>query len=390
MPHDKFTNANSMREGASVQSGQYLKHSAEPESDMSRLQESSDTDQSSATSSYHERKKFRRIASSLRSRLFILKLGKKKLNKYPLRSLALGILMSGLAGLAMTSSSAYASHPTVNLQSAAPFVILAGTPNITDAGNTSVIVGNVGLSPATAAGIGLFCPQVTGTIFGVDAAYVGDGVNTSCYTSNGPLLVTAKNDLTTAFNDAAGRTPVTTILTELGGQTLFDGTYNSASTTFQITSGAGPLILDGQGNPDAVFIFQMGFAGTGLTAGPASVVQLTGSAQACNVFWQVDTATIDTTAVFKGTIMALNSITVANGANIQGRLLARNGNVTLINDTISLSTCAATPAGSTSVTPGLPDAGYSPRSDDGSRSLVIIGFTAGLTIAYLIRKNRTV
>ena len=80
------------------------------------------------------------------------------------------------------------------------------------------------------------------------------------------------------------------------------------------------------------------------------VAALAGRAQACNVFWRLNTASIDTTAVFKGNILALTSITVNQGANIEGRLLARNGNVTLIQDTITRSACARP------VTPAAPPA----------------------------------
>lgn len=238
---------------------------------------------------------------------------------------------------------AFPNPATVNLLATGNFAILAGTPNITDAGNASIIVGNIGLSPATSFGIKPFCSQITGTIYGVDAAYVGDGINTTCFAGNPPLsnktlVDNAKIDLTTAYGDAAGRLVDATVATELGGTTKTAGVYTSGATTFQITAGAGPLVLDGLGDSSAVFIFKMGFAGTGLTVGPGSIVSLINGAQAKNVFWQVDTATIDTTAVFKGNILALNSITVANGANVEGRLLARNGNVTLDHDTITIPT----------------------------------------------------
>ncbi len=279
------------------------------------------------------------------------------------RKVVLGTIITAaavfLGNLSLGAPVAHAVQATVNLQSAAPFAILSGTPNITDAGNTSVIQGNVGLAPATGAGIGLLCSQVTGTIYSVDAAGP-----LPCRVTNGPLMVTAKNDLTAAYTDAAGRTPVTTAPTELGGTTKVAGVYDSASTTFALTAGAGPLILDGQGDSSSVFIFEMGFNGTGLTVGSGSTVALINGAQACNVFWRLDTAAINTTATFKGTILALNSISVANGATIEGRLLARNGNVTLINDTITTPTCAgttgggggSTTGGSTSV-PTLPNTG---------------------------------
>lgn len=293
-----------------------------------------------------------------------------------------------------------AAQSTVNLGTAAPFAILAGTPNITDAGNASVIQGNVGLSPATGAGIGLMCAQVTGTIYSVDATGP-----LPCRITDGPLLVTAKNDLTTAYNDAASRTPVTTVPTELGGTTVVAGVYDSASTTFGITAGAGPLVIDGQNDPSSVFIFEAGFSGTGLTVGPGSVVSLVNGAQACNIFWRVDTATIDTTANFKGSILALNSITVANGATIEGRLLARNGNVTLINDTITVPTCAnapggenpggETPSGDTTntpkaVVPGFPNTGFLSIDTTGWIIIAVSAVVLAGLIVYIARKKHLI
>lgn len=292
-------------------------------------------------------------------------------------------------GIAITATSmVYAAQPTVDLKTAKPFAILAGTPGITDAGNASVINGNVGLSPATGAGIGLLCSQVTGTIYSVDATGP-----LPCRVTNGPLLVTAKNDLTAAFTDAAGRTPVTTVPTELGGTTKTAGVYDSGSTTFGITAGAGPLILDGQGDSSSVFIFEMNAGGTGLTVGPGSTVSLVNGAQACNVFWRVDTAAIDTTAVFKGNILSLNSISVANGANIEGRLLARNGDVSLINDTITVPTCTTTGGGGTgggTTVPGLPNTGEKPNYQTGvfiGTATVIVGILTAAS--YWVYKKRT-
>jgi len=309
--------------------------------------------------------------------------------KYSIVTVFALLLAVGLAGVSMRSGTSYAAQATVDLQSAAPFAILAGTPGITDAGNASVISGNVGLSPATGAGIGLLCAQVTGTIYSVDAAGP-----LPCRVTNGPLLVTAKNDLTAAFIDAAGRTPVTTVATELGGTTKTAGVYDSSSTQFQITAGAGALVLDGQNDSSSVFIFEMGFSGTGLTVGPGSTVSLINGASACNVFWKVDTASINTTAAFKGNILALNSITVANGANILGRLLARNGTVTLDTDTITLPTCTTVPASSgggstTTSSPGLPNTGLAPRDTHATTLLLVIsaGALAALSALYLARRK---
>ena len=266
-----------------------------------------------------------------------------------LRSLLLSVPLLAASFVVVTPAADAASPTPVSLGTADPFAILAGTPAITNVPN-SVITGNVGLSPATGAGIGVTCSEVTGTIYSVDAAGP-----LPCRVTDPALLTLAKNNLTAAYTDVAGRTPVSTVATELGGTTKTPGVYDSASTTFGITAGAGPLILDAQGDPNGVFIFEMGAGGTGLTAGPGSQVQLRGRAQACNVFWRLTSATIDTTAVFKGNILALTSITVNAGANIEGRLLARNGQVTLIQDTITRSVCAASP-----IPPGIPAAPAAP------------------------------
>jgi hypothetical protein len=314
-----------------------------------------------------------------------------KCNKRIISTVLVAVFTFGLAGImAVNSPVVHAAQPTVDLQTAAPFAILAGTPSITDAGNASVINGNVGLAPATGAGIGLLCSQVTGTIYSVDAAGP-----LPCRVTDGPLMVTAKNHLTAAYIDAAGRTPTTTVPTELGGTTKTAGVYDSASTTFGITAGAGPLILDGQGDPSSVFIFEMNATGTGLTVGPGSTVSLVNGAQACNVFWRVDTASINSTATFKGNVLALTSISVANGANIEGRLLARNGDVSLINDTITVPTCTTPTGGGAAgsgdtIVPKLPNTGEKFNYQTGIVvSLATLAFTAVvLLIVYLVRKKR--
>lgn len=157
---------------------------------------------------------------------------------------------------------------------------------------------------------------------------------------NAGLLTTAKNDLTTAYNDAAGRTTTATIGTELGGSTLTDGTYDSAAGTFGIT---GTLTLNGQGNADAVFIFKM--ASTLITASASRVV-LTNGAQACNVYWQVgSSATLGTSTTLVGNVLALTDITDDGSSVVNGRLLARNGAVILNKTSITKQTCAAGTAG---------------------------------------------
>lgn len=142
----------------------------------------------------------------------------------------------------------------------------------------------------------------------------------------------AKAALTTAYLDAAGRSGGAELAQELGGQTLVAGVYKS--TALGLT---GDLTLDAQGNPDAVFIFQISST---LITGSGSKVILANGAKGCNVFWQVgSSATLGTNSVFKGNIMALTSIALTTGAELEGRALARNGAVTLDTNTLLGCSC---------------------------------------------------
>lgn len=149
---------------------------------------------------------------------------------------------------------------------------------------------------------------------------------------NDTLANQAKLDLTTAYNDAAGRTtaPIS-VAGNIGGQTLAPGLYKSTST---LAISSGDLTLDAGGNANSVWIFQI--AST-LTTTSGRQVILTGGAKASNIFWQVGTsATIGTTSVFKGNILADQSVTLNTGANVEGRLLTRIAAVTLDASTVTI------------------------------------------------------
>jgi hypothetical protein len=147
---------------------------------------------------------------------------------------------------------------------------------------------------------------------------------------NNAAAATAITDLTTALTAAQGLAATTTVAGDLGGMTLTCGVYKSTST-LGLT---GTLTLDGQGNANAVFVIQMGSTLT--TAAGANVVLING-AQAKNVFWAVgSSATLGATNAFKGTIMALASITVGATTVINGRALAQTAAVTLDSDTITV------------------------------------------------------
>jgi hypothetical protein len=202
-----------------------------------------------------------------------------------------------------------AAQTPVALGSAGTFSVLAAS-TVTNTG-PSVVNGDLGVSPGTA---------VTGFPPG---SVVGGSIHAADVTA-----ALAQNDLTTAYNDAAGRTLPVTVSGDIGGQTLTPGLYK-ATTSLGIT---GILRLDGQGNANSVFIFQIGST---LTTASGSQVILQGGAQAANIFWQVgSSATLGTGSIFAGTIMAQASVTVTTGAALVGRALARTGAVTLDSNAI--------------------------------------------------------
>ncbi|MDB6037213.1 MAG: hypothetical protein JWM99_1054 [Verrucomicrobiales bacterium] len=229
--------------------------------------------------------------------------------------------------LLFSQAAVTAGQLPVELGAADQFAILAGS-EITSI-PTSAIKGDVGLSPAARSKIvGLTPVEVNGTIFAADQ---GGAI--------AALLTRAKGDLTTAYNDAAGRTlaPVDVANADLGGRTLAPGLYKS-SGTLALT---GTLTLDAGGDSTAFFIFQIA---SKLTTAPGSEVVLSGGASAANIFWQVGTsATLGTTTLFKGTILADQSVSLATGARLEGRAMARIAAVTLDANTITNPSVRPTP-----------------------------------------------
>jgi Ice-binding-like len=262
------------------------------------------------------------------------------------------LLVASLLGF---GTYAHASNPSVpiNLGTTAKFGVLAGS-GITNASAATHITGNVGSSP-TPAVTGLIASQVTGTL----------------YLSPSPVTAQAQLDLTVAYLQAAGASCGSDLTgQDLGGMTLVPGVYCFTSSA-QLT---GTLTLDGQGDPNAQWIFQMGST---ITTATNSTVSLTNGASKCNVFWQVgSSATIQTGSVFVGNILALTSITL-DGGTLNGRALASNGAVTIAaQETVDNSGC-----GSCTVFVSSPSAGTVTKVVFGSAGSTQTVIATGLTSA---------
>ncbi|MGZ6213637.1 MAG: ice-binding family protein [Candidatus Limnocylindria bacterium] len=251
-------------------------------------------------------------------------------------------------GLLAIAPMAYAAGPAApGLGTAGSFAVLAGA-GITNTGPTT-ITGDVGTFPTTTE-TGFGSVTLNGTNHAGDAVTQG-----------------AQTDLTTAYNTAAGSGPTTPVAADLGGQTLTPGVYNSASA-LGLT---GTLTLSGTSSD--VWIFQ---AGSTLTTASGSSVVFIGGATSCNVYWQIgSSATIGTGSAFKGTIMALTSITVTTGATIEGRALARNGAVTLDTNTITRPNCST--ISNTAFSDSSPSVPMAPALF----TLVVLALFGGLSLA---------
>lgn len=252
-----------------------------------------------------------------------------------------------------------AGPSTVNLLSSGNFSLLSKTGITNTGSHASAITGNIGSSPITAAAINnVFCSEISGTIYGVDAAYVGSG-NQTCFAGNPPLsnktlIDNAVLDMGTAYADAAGRpalTPDTNLFAgNLGGQTLAPGLYKW--TTDVII----PTNVTFSGNANDIWILQIA-GNLNIASGgsvPAGIkVLLAGGAQASNIFWQVGGgtgATLGTYSTFNGNILSATQVVMQTGAILNGRALAQTL-ITLDANNISASSVAVPVAPPTDVTP---------------------------------------
>ena len=196
----------------------------------------------------------------------------------------------------------------VNLGTAVNYGVLGGT-GVTSTGDT-VINGDLGAGPGS---------TIVGFPVGVDhgSTHAGDS-----------QAVQAQADLAQAYSAAAGRTPSASFSGDQNGA-IFDAGVYSAAAAISLT---GTMTLDGQNDPNAVFIFQVNAA---VTTEASSTIHLINGAQASNVFWQVNGAvTTGASSSFSGTMMASGAITLGAGASLDGGALA-DGLVTLADNTIT-------------------------------------------------------
>ncbi len=234
------------------------------------------------------------------------------------------------------------------------FGVLAGS-TVTSSGFT-VVIGNLGVSPSTA---------ITGF---TGIAPGGPGTATGSIHSADAFAAQAQNELTAAYNTAAGLPappPIIAVPTDIGGTTIAPGVHAYGSSV-GIT---GTVTLDGGGNPNAVFVFQIG---SSLTTATSSNVSLIGLASPANVYWQVgSSATLGATSSFSGNILALASISINTGASLNGRALARTGAVTLLDNAIT--------------SPGGPGGPGGPPATPAPSSLILVATAVLCAVLYQTR-----
>jgi hypothetical protein len=265
----------------------------------------------------------------------------------------------------------FTASAQVNLGTANSFAVLAASA-VTSTGPTVIAGGYVGLSPNTLSSVTGFPAGIVNSPYAIEAANA--------------VTLLAQSDLSTAFSTAAGLAPAGGNLTgqNLGGLTLTPGVYKFDSSAFL----TGTLTLNDLGNPDAVFVFQIG--STLITASGSSIKTINdpdvGAVPGVSVFWQVgSSATLGTGTDFEGNILAYASITDNGGSTVDGRLLAETAAVTL-NDTVI--TVPLPEEQETGLLPGELPGGLNASAPDTGSTLLLLG--SGLAALFALGRRFSV
>lgn len=200
------------------------------------------------------------------------------------------------------------------------YAVLGGV-SVTNTGNT-VLTGNLGVSANS---------SPTG-ITGFYGTLLNDGPGTvtgSIHQGDTDAL-TAATQLSSIKTSLALLGPGTALGADLTGDILAPGVYTVSAGVTNLT---GTLTLDGGGNANASWVFQMP---SSLITSASSSINIINSGAGAGVFWNVgSSATLGANSIFTGNILASTSITMGDGVTLNGRALAETGNVTMINDTVN-------------------------------------------------------
>jgi type VI secretion system secreted protein VgrG len=237
-----------------------------------------------------------------------------------------------ISALAITNRQGSAQVVQPDLLTATSFSVLAGQ-TVTNTGATVIgppvgapeLGGSLGVSPGSA--VTNFPP---GQVIAPGEIHAADAV-----------ALQAQADLVTVYNTLAGESPCTALPANIGDLTLTPGIYCFTLDALFTVPSTG-LTLDLEGDPDALFVFQV--PGQLTTQSDYEVTFINGDAP-CNVWWQVgSSATLGTNTQFVGNIVALTSISLATDTTLlPGRALARNGEVTLDTNLINMDGCQTLP-----------------------------------------------
>ncbi len=246
-----------------------------------------------------------------------------------------------LAGIGALGGAASAWATPILGSSLSSFTVL-GASTVTNV-PTSTIVGNVGVWSSGGAN------AITGFNSSPGVATADTQVTGGSVYAGGAVPQLAQSQLTTAITNLSSLGVGTTLISpDMAGLILAPGVYTVSAG---ITNLSGMLTLDGGGNANAAWVFQM--ASTLITSSN-SVVNVINTGSGAGVFWNVaSSATIASNSTFMGNILALTSISmVTTATDLCGRALASTGAVTLQQNSLS-GTCVGNLSGSSGLSGGL-------------------------------------